>query len=167
MFLNHQHEKYFFYKYYGVELFLIIIGLLLSIIIMIKWAISHEDLYPLFFSIVLFGLSIRLLYDYRKTEPQDWNVVVFNEESIESKRVLKKEKTVISLKEPVYYLTFWQTMPYEQVKVVLISNSPIDVNMIKDDHTMIDLEQQIMIVSNTLENDFVALDKWINLGTVY
>lgn len=167
MFVKKQRKRYSFYKPYVMVLGLGSIGLVLSIVTIIIWIISHEDYYPLFFSVILFGLSADLLLSSRNSCPRDWNVVFFNEETIQSKQLFNHRKTTIHLTEQVYYVTMWRTLAFEQIKVVLLSNNPIDINEIIEKRSELKLEKQIMIVSNTLQNEFVPLDEWVNQGTLY
>lgn len=167
MFVKKQRKKYMFYWHYVIALCLGSVGLVLSVVIVIVGIIKHEDMYPLFFSVILFALSLDLLLSSRNSCPRDWNVVCFNEETIQSKQLFNHRKTTIHLTEQVYYVTLWRTLAFEQVKVVLLSNNPIDINEIIEKRSELKLEKQIMIVSNTLQNEFVPLDEWVNQGTIY
>lgn len=166
MFKARHSKRYSFFKHYLILAVLACVSTMVSILIIIHWLFSHEDIYPLVFGIVLFILSFVQIIGIKKSAPKLWNTVFFKDEEIISKRVLSKDETHVMLNQPVYYVTLWVELAFENAKRIVLSNSPIDIDQLLDNPKQCDAPNQVSLLINSTETDFVCLEDWIDQGTV-
>ncbi len=167
MFKNYQSDKYNYFLCYLTLAVLACVFAIVSITIISFWAYSHEDVYSLIFGVSLFVFSLVQVNDVMRSAPRMWNVIYFKGDEIISKKYLGRDETKVTVNKPVYYVTLWTNLAFENAKRIVLSNNPIDIEILLKNPKQFDRPNQVSIFINSTEKEFVPLEGWINQGTLY